>query len=299
MNEHLNMLFKTTGECYVIACDTDSMYIRFEKLVDTVFKDQTDHEKIVNFLDKACEEKFEPFIDKCYDELAVYVNAYQQKMKMKREAIANKGIWTGKKHYILNVYNNEGVAYKEPKLKMQGIEAVRSSTPSACRDYIKKSLGVIMNGTQEELISFIETSRVEFKKKPFEEVAFPRSVRGLSKYYDSKNGYKKASKAGVPIHVRAALVHNHLVKTKKLDSTISPIYEGEKIKFAYLLMPNPVHENVFATTGPLPKQFGLDRFIDYETQFDKAFVEPIRTIVNVMGWTTEKASASLDDFFGD
>jgi DNA polymerase elongation subunit (family B) len=220
-------------------------------------------------------------------------------MKMKREAIANKGIWTGKKHYILNVYNNEGVAYKEPKLKMQGIEAVRSSTPSACRDYIKKALGVIMNGTQDELISYIERSKVEFYKKPFEEVAFPRSVRGLSKYYDSKNGYKKASRAGVPIHVRAALVHNHLVKTKKLDSTVSPIFEGEKIKFAYLMMPNPVHENVFATTGPLPKQFGLEKYIDYETQFDKAFVEPIRTIVNVMGWTTEKASSTLDDFFGD
>jgi DNA polymerase elongation subunit (family B) len=299
MNEHLNKLFKTTGEDYVIACDTDSMYIRFQRLVDMVYKDQTDHQKIVSFLDKACEEKFEPFIDKCYEELAIHVNGYQQKMKMKREAIANKGIWTAKKHYILNVYNNEGVSYKEPKLKMQGIEAVRSSTPSACRDYIKKSLGVIMNGTQDELIGFIERSRIEFKKKPFEEIAFPRSVRGLKKYYDSKNGYKKASKAGVPIHVRAALVHNHLVKTKKLDNTVSPIYEGEKIKFAYLTMPNPVHENVFATTGPLPKQFGLEKYIDYETQFDKAFVEPIRTIVNVMGWTTEKASSTLDDFFGD
>lgn len=299
INIHLNKLFKTTGEDYVIACDTDSMYIRLEKLVDTVYKDQSDHEKIVNFLDKACEEKFEPFIDRCYEELAVLVNAYEQKMKMKREAIANKGIWTGKKHYILNVYNNEGVAYKEPKLKMQGIEAVRSSTPSACRDYIKKAIGVIMNGTQDELISYIDRSRVEFKKKPFEEVAFPRSVRGLKKYYDSKNGYRKASKAGVPIHVRAALVHNHLIKTKKLDNTLDQIYEGEKIKFAYLLMPNPVHENVFATTGALPKQFGLDRFIDYETQFDKAFVEPIRTITNVMGWLTEKPSSTLDDFFGD
>lgn len=299
INIHLNKLFKTTGEDYVIACDTDSMYIRLEKLVDTVYKDQSDHEKIVNFLDKACEEKFEPFIDRCYEELAVLVNAYEQKMKMKREAIANKGIWTGKKHYILNVYNNEGVAYKEPKLKMQGIEAVRSSTPSACRDYIKKAIGVIMNGTQDELISYIDRSRVEFKKKPFEEVAFPRSVRGLKKYYDSKNGYQKASKAGVPIHVRAALVHNHLIKTKKLDNTLDQIYEGEKIKFAYLLMPNPVHENVFATTGALPKQFGLDRFIDYETQFDKAFVEPIRTITNVMGWHTEKPSSTLDDFFGD
>ena len=299
INEYLNKLFKSTGEDYVIACDTDSMYIRLGPLVDSVFKDKKDHDKIVKFLDKVCEDKLEPFIDRCYDELALYVNAFDQKMKMKREAIANKGIWTAKKHYILNVYNLEGVQYKEPKLKIQGIEAVRSSTPSACREYIKEALKIIMSDTEEDLVRFIDSKRVEFKTKPFEEVAFPRSVKDMNKYYDSKAGYRKISKSGVPIHVRAALLYNHLLKKKQLDTILNPIYEGDKIKFAYMMIPNPIHENVFATTGSLPKQFGLDKYIDYDTQFDKAFVEPIKTIVNVMGWRTERASSTLEDFFGD
>lgn len=299
INEYLNKLFKSNGEDYVIACDTDSMYIRLGPLVDTVFKDKKDHDKIVKFLDKVCEDKLEPFIDKCYTELALYVNAYDQKMKMKREAIANKGIWTAKKHYILNVYNLEGVQYKEPKLKIQGIEAVRSSTPSACREYIKDALKIIMSDTEEDLVRFIDSKRVEFKSKPFEEIAFPRSVKDMNKYYDSKTGYRKISKSGVPIHVRAALLYNHMLKKKQLDTILNPIYEGDKIKFAYMMIPNPLHENVFATTGSLPKQFGLEKFIDYDTQFDKAFVEPIKTIVNVMGWRTERASSTLEDFFGD
>ena len=299
INEYLNKLFKTTGEDYVIACDTDSMYIRLSPLVNTVFKDKDDVEKIVNFLDMACEDKIEPFIDKCYEELSLYVNAYEQKMKMKREAIANKGIWTAKKHYILNVYNLEGVQYKEPKLKIQGIEAVRSSTPSACREYIKDALKIIMSDTEENLVRFIDGKRVEFRTKPFEEIAFPRSVKDMNKYYDSKAGYRKITKSGVPIHVRAALLYNHLLRKKKLDTILNPIYEGDKIKFAYMVMPNPIFENVIATTGGLPKQLGLDKFIDYDTQFDKGFVEPIKTIVNVMGWKTEKASSTLDDFFGD
>ncbi|NDG32446.1 hypothetical protein EB118_20530 [bacterium] len=277
----------------------NSMYIKLSPLVDSVFKDQKDVDKIVKFLDKACEDKIEPFIDKCYEELSVYVNAYEQKMKMKREAIANKGIWTGKKHYILNVYNLEGVQYKEPKLKMQGIEAVRSSTPSACREYIKDALKIIIDSTEEDLVRFIDGKRVEFKTKPFEEIAFPRSVKDMNKYYDSKAGYRKISKSGVPIHVRAALLYNHLLKKKNLDTVLNPIYEGDKIKFAYMMIPNPVFENVIAAPGRLPKQLGLDRFIDYDTQFDKAFVEPIKTIVNVMGWRTERASSTLEDFFGE
>ena len=299
INQYLNKLFKSTGEDYVIACDTDSMYIRFGPLVDSVFKDKKDNTKIVNFLDKVCQEKIEPFIDKCYDELGSYVHAFEQKMKMKREAIADKGIWTAKKHYILNVYNLEGVQYKEAKLKIQGIEAVRSSTPSACREYIKDALKVIMNGSEEELIGLINSKRIEFKTKPFEEIAFPRGVRGLNKYFDKDFGYRKVSKSGVPIHVRAALVYNRALKSFKLDNVLNQIYEGDKIKFAYLLVPNPLFENVFATTGSLPKQFGLEKYIDYDTQFDKAFVEPIKTIVNVMGWRTEKSGSTLEDFFGE
>jgi len=292
MNKYLNKLFKTKDIDYVIACDTDSMYITLERLVDQCFSESDEVGKVVKVLDHACEHRLEPFIESCYGQLSEYVNAYQQKMKMKREAIANKGIWTAKKRYILNVWNNEGVQYNEPKLKMMGIEAVRSSTPASCRDNIKKCIKIIMNETEEETIKFIERFRGEFKQLPFEEVAFPRGCKGLSDYSDLNTIYKKAT----PIHVRGALLYNWMLKQKKLNTRFQSIQEGDKIKFCYMKLPNPTRENVFACPGTLPRQLGMDQYIDYDTQYEKAFVEPIKTILDAIGWQVEK-KASLDSFF--
>lgn len=299
INAYLNKLFKTEGKDYVLACDTDSMYITLDKLVDEVFKERANPEsddyditKIVDFLDTAAQKKLEPFIDKNYQDLATYVNAYDQKMVMKREIISDKAIWTAKKRYIMNVYDNEGVRYEKPKLKMMGIEAVRSSTPSSCRDNIKKALDVIMNKDEKATIEFIEQFKEEFKSLPFEEVAFPRGCKGLSKYRDAASIYRKGS----PIHVRGALVFNKLLQDYKLDMNYEPVQEGDKIKFCYLKLPNPARENVIAVSNTLPRKLGLDKYIDYDKQFEKAFLEPIKTILDAVGWEFEKR-ASLEDFW--
>jgi len=292
INKYLNKLFKTKDVDYVIACDTDSMYITLDDLVSQCGLEDRPTAEIITFLDKVCEDRLEPFIDNCYQQLSEYVNAYEQKMKMKREAIANKGIWTAKKRYILNVWNNEGVSYTEPKLKMMGIEAVRSSTPQACRNNIKKAIAVIMNEDEDAIIKFIENFRLEFAKLPFEDVAFPRGCKGLTEYADPDTIYKKAT----PIQVRGALVYNHLLKKMKLDQRYQLIQEGDKIKFCYMKLPNPVRENVFACPSALPKQLDLNQFIDYDTQYNKSFVEPIKTILDAIGWRVEK-KASLEGFF--
>jgi DNA polymerase elongation subunit (family B) len=291
INVFLNKTLKTTDVDYVIACDTDSMYLDLGELVKQTCEGK-DTQQIVAYLDNVCEKILEPFIDKCYAELATYVNAYDQKMKMKREAIANKGIWTAKKRYILNVYNLEGVAYAEPKLKIQGIESVRSSTPAACRDRIEKALKIIMNSTEEELVKFVENFRQEFNKLPFEDIAFPRSVRGLSKYIDHSTIYKKST----PIHVRASLIYNNMLKQKNLLKRYQPIGEGEKIKFCFMKMPNPCHSNVIAINGSMPKELDLEKYMDYDTQFQKSFIDPMQSILDVLGWHTEKR-VSLEAFF--
>lgn len=295
INIYLNNLFKTKGVDYVLACDTDSMYITLDKLVSTVFtergKSPSDAE-ISKFIDKVCMDKLEPYIDHCYEELAHYVNAFDQKMKMKREAIANKGIWVAKKRYILNVFNNEGVEYAEPKLKMQGIEAVRSSTPSYIRGVIKKALGIIMNKDQNTLHVFIEKTRDEFNGLPFEEVAFPRGCKGVNKYRDSMQIYKK----GTPIHVKGALLYNNLLEQKNLENKYSRIFEGDKIKFAYLKLPNPLHDTVISVPGVLPKQLGMDGYIDYNMQFEKSFIDPLKNILDAINWTTEE-TITVEDFF--
>ena len=293
MNGYLNKLLRTEDIDYVIASDTDSIYINFGPLVDKFFNNKLDDKaKIVSLLDQVCQDKLEPFIDKSYQELANYVNAYDQKMFMKRENIADRGIWTAKKRYILNVWDSEGVRYEEPKLKMMGIEAVKSSTPAPCRRMIKDALHLMMSGTEEDVIKFIDDSRVQFKKLPPEDIAFPRTVSNVNKHKSASTIYAK----GTPIHARGALLYNHYIKNKKLDNKYSLINNGEKIKFCYLKKPNWIHENVISFISDFPSELDLDKHIDYELQFEKAFVEPVKVILDAIGWNVEKV-VNLELFF--
>ena len=284
----------TNGYDYVIASDTDSIYLRLGKTVHAAYQNAIpDNERdVINYLDKVCSNLIEPFIEKSYSDLGKYVNAFQQKMIMKREIIASKGIWRGKKMYILNVYNNEGIQYQYPKLKIMGIEAVRSSTPQVCRDKIKEAISIIMNGNENELIQFVSNFYNEFMMLPFEQVAFPRSLNGVNKYSESGTGWRK----GTPIHVRGALVYNRMLKRYKLNNHIAELRDGDKIRFCYLKLPNPTMENVIASIDELPSEFNLEQFIDRDTQFNKSFKQALKSITDVIGWKLEK-TASLESFF--
>ena len=293
MNEYLNKLLQTTEEDYVIASDTDSIYLNLGPLVNKFFASKSsDKAAIVSLLNKICEEKFEPYIDKCYQDLATYVSAYDQKMQMKRENIADRGIWTAKKRYILNVWDSEGVRYEDPKLKMMGIEAVKSSTPAPCRKMIKDALKLMMSGTEEDVIDFIDKSRAEFKTLPPEQISFPRSASDVVKYKSSSDIYVK----GTPIHIRGALLFNHYIAEKKLTNKYSLIKNGEKIKFCYLKKPNIIHENIISFIQDFPRELDLDKYIDYDLQFEKSFVEPLKAILDAIGWNVEK-TVNLELFF--
>ena len=293
MNAHINKILKTEGEDYVIASDTDSIYLNLGPLVETVYKGrEKTNEGIVRFLNKICEMEFEPFIESSYEELAKYVSAYDNKMVMKRENIADRGIWTAKKRYILNVWDSEGVRYEEPKLKMMGIEAVKSSTPAPCRTMIKDGLKIMMNGTEDEVIDYIDKCRQDFKTLPPEDIAFPRTANNLQKYKASSTIYAK----GTPIHIRGALLFNHYVSKKKLTNKYSLISNGEKVKFIYLKKPNIIQENVVSFIQDFPSELGLDKYVDYDLQFEKSFVEPLKAILDAIGWNVEK-TVNLELFF--
>ena len=293
MNSYLNKVLKTTEVDYVIASDTDSLYINMGPLVERVFKGRKKTtEGIVSFLDKICEMELEKYIESSYQELADYVNAYEQKMFMKRECIAERGIWTAKKRYILNVWDSEGVRYEEPKLKIKGIEAIKSSTPAPCRKMLKDSFKIMMNGSEDDMINFIDDCRTKFKKLTPEEISFPRSASDVQKYSSTSDIYSK----GTPIHVRGALLFNHYIKKGNLNNKYSLIQNGEKIKFIFLKKPNIIHENVISFIQEFPKELGLDKYIDYELQFEKAFLEPLKSILDVIGWSVEK-TVNLDSFF--
>jgi len=293
MNAYLNKILKTDGVDYVIASDTDSIYLNMGPLVQTIFKGrEKTTESIVSFLDKICQVELEKYIEGCYQELAEYVNAYDQKMQMKRENIAERGIWTAKKRYILNVWDSEGVRYEEPKLKIMGIEAIKTSTPAPCRKMIKDALKLMMNGSEDDVIDFIDQSRKKFKTLSAEEISFPRTCSNVAKYLSSASIYAK----GTPIHVRGALLYNYYLKEKNLTHKYSLIQDGEKVKFCYLKKPNPIQENVISFIQEFPKELNLDKYVDHELQFEKAFLEPLKIILDAIGWNVEK-TVNLESFF--
>ena len=294
LNGYMNTLLNTKGKDYVIASDTDSIYMKLGPLVDKVYgtdgKVSISKQKIIEFMDRVCEDKIQPFIDRSFQELAVYVHAYAQKMQMKREALADKGIWTAKKRYIMNVYNNEGVQYNEPDMKVMGLEMIKSSTPAPVREKMKEALQIMMKGTETDMHKFIESFRVEFKNLNVEDISFPRGINGLKEYSNKTTVYSK----GTPIHVKGALLYNNFLEEHGLTKKYAVIQSGEKIKFAYLKKPNPFKDTVISFPGRLPAEFALDAYIDYDMQFEKTFLDPIKVILDCMDWTTEKTNSLFD-----
>ena len=293
INMYLNTLLKTNNFDYIVAIDTDSLYLNLKKLVDVSYggKLPNDKQKVIDFLDKVAEEKLQKIIDRSCNQIKKYLNCRSQKMKMKRESIADKAIWTAKKRYILNVYDSEGVRYEKPKLKIQGIEAVKSSTPEVCRQKIKDAINIILTKTQGDLHQYINSFKAEFKSLPPETIAFPRGCNGISTYADNKTIFKK----GTPIHVRGALVYNRMIKDKRLDKKYPCIQEGDKIKFIYLKTPNPVQQNVITMSEEgLPTELNLLKYINYDLQFEKTFVDPLKIILDAINWSTKK-QMSFDD----
>jgi len=296
INKYLNNLLKTEGEDYVIASDTDSVYITFDRFIGKVFTEGTKTSKIISFLDKVAKNKLEPFIDKSYNELGKVVGAYEQKMKMTREVIADKGIWVAKKRYILNVYDSEGVQYKKPKLKIMGIEAVKSSTPAPCRKKIREALEIIMNGDEKMLNTFIQDFREEFMNLSPEDIAYPRSCNGILRYSDDASLFRK----GAPIHVKGAILYNHLVKKNKLGNKYPNILEGDKIRFLHLRQPNIYQSTAFSFITSMPRELGIEKMIDYDEQFEKSFVSPLKFITDKINWLVDSSygvQGTLEDFF--
>ena len=291
VNKYMNQLLGTEDD-YVIAIDTDSLYINFAPMVEKMGLGE-DKTKTVNVLHEIVEQKFEKVVAEAYEELAQYTNAYENKMVMEREVIADVGVWTAKKRYVLNVHDNEGVRYATPQLKIMGIEAVKSSTPASCRDALKGLFKVMMTQTEKDTQQAIQLFRNHFNTLEPHEVAFPRGVSDVDKWRDRDTIYKQ----GCPIHVRGSLLYNSLIKELKLEKKYNLIKNGEKIKFVYLDPKNPIRENIIAFPEYLPPEFGLEKFVNRKLMFEKAFLASVRPVLEAMDWKEEE-TVSLEDFFG-
>lgn len=294
VNNYLNKVLGTTDVDYIVYIDTDSIYVNMAPLIQKVFGTlDIDRETGETFLDKVCKEKIEKAITSGYEELAEYMGAYRNAMSMKREKITDKSLFVAKKRYILNVLNSEGVHYAKPKISVTGIESVRSSTPEICREKMAEAFKVIMSSTEAETQKFIEDFRQVFYSLPVEDIAKISGTDDIEKYRDKNTLYKK----GCPIHIRGCILYNNFLEKRKVEKKYESIQSGDKIKFVYLKVPNPLHENVVSFTNVLPKEFDLDGYIDYEIQFEKVFLNPLETILEAVGWSARKID-TLESFFG-
>jgi DNA polymerase elongation subunit (family B) len=295
LNQYLNKICGSQNHDFIIAGDTDSCFVSLDKLVSLVYPNGGNTKDIVDFIDTVCKEKITPFINKSFKKLADYMNAYEQKMFMKRENIFDKGIWVAKKRYILNVWDKEGIRYETPKLKVVGLETVRSSTPMVVRDALKKAIGLIVTTDEDTIQKYVQSFKTEFLKMDFKDIAFPRGISGITKYQDSVGIYK----TGTPIQVKGALLYNKYLVDNKLDKHYKLIKDGDKVKFAYLKLPNPVFDTVIAIPGEYPEQLLTlaNKFVDREMQFTKTFIDPLSNILEVIKWNLEKSN-TLDSFFG-
>ena len=292
VNKYMNKILQTENVDYIVASDTDSIYLKLDSLVEKTCQDKTIDQK-VNFIDKVAQQKIEPFIEKCFNDLSDYTNAFEQRMVMKREVIADKAIWTAKKRYMLHVLDDEGIRLTKPKMKIMGIEAVKSSTPEVCRGKIKEAIDMMMTKDNDTLIKFVADFREEFNQMTPEQISFPRSCNNLKKYRSSKDIFVK----GTPIHVKGALIYNQKIKEHKIDHIYPAIQEGDKIKFIKLKSRNPFKNDVISYITKLPREFELNEYIDRDIMFEKTFITPLSFILESIGWDVEK-KASLEAFFG-
>lgn len=293
MNKFLNRILNTDID-YIIASDTDSMYLRLGNIVEMILDEsKIERKKISEAMNVFCNNIIQPEITKSFKDLADYMNAYANKMNMKREAIFDRAIWVAKKRYMLNVYNNEGVQYNEPKLKITGLQAVQSSTPNICRKKMVEAFNIIMKDDPDAMIDFVDDFRTEFRSMPLEEISSPRSCNGLDDYYDEENKWKGKT----PYHVKGALSYNRILKEKKLTKKYETIKNGNKIKYMYLKKKNPIQCSVIAFPTSLPEELGMHPYLDYDMQFDMTFENPLKVILDAIGWTLERSN-TLEHLFG-
>ena len=290
INIFMNGRFDINDKDCIVMNDTDSAYITLEDFVNTL--QETDINKITDKINQFCQTELEPFISEKYKELESYLNAMSSRLHMKRESICNRILIIAKKHYVLQIIDNEGVRYTEPKIKAVGIEVARSSTPLVIRNALKKTLDIMLNKDETALQEFIKDFRQEFMNLELNDISFPTGVSDIEKWKDSNDSWISRT----PIHVKAAITYNNLLLKHKLNTKYPLIRNGDKIKYIYLKQPNPMRSTAIAFISQLHKEFNIEQYIDRETQLQKTFIDPVKSFTDILNWNIKK-TLQLDTLF--
>ena len=286
-----------TTEPVMLYGDTDSLIYSVKSIAYKFIPENTSKEKIVEFLDRFHKQKIAPALQTKLTEIQYRMNAKEHSIRFVRDVISDVTILVAKKKYIMSVMDAEGVRYTKPDLELMGIESVKTSTPQFCRDKIETAIEEILYKSNDDLISYLNKTKSEFMKLPVEDISSPRGINDIEKYTadsivvdsfgDDEDEESITYKTRTPMHVKAAIFHNKLLLENDLTKWYQPIENGDKIKYTYLKSPNPIGNNAIAFDGKLPEEFKLHKYVDYEMQYEKTFLNAIKSITTVIGWTTE------------
>jgi DNA polymerase elongation subunit (family B) len=288
----VNCSHQPPAQKFVIYSDTDSVYVSLKTIVDK-FCPNADTMQKVDFVDNLCKEAIQKEINRLFRLITTrYLNGVGDYLLMNREVIGDKGIWTAKKRYLVNVRDKEGIRKPNAELKYMGLEIKKTTVPKFCRDAMEEAVSIIMEKDQQTLFKYVADTKARFLEQKVENVSFPRGVNGLVKYGNAKTVWIK----GTPMHVKGVLTYNHYIDKLNLEGKYPKIKDGEKMKFFYLREPNPANTNAMAFLTAFPLEFGLNDYIDWELQWEKSFIEPLMLILNAIKWDTQPR-ASLADIF--
>ena len=283
INVYLNELVGSDGVDYVIACDTDSAYVDLNELVKKMCPGKS-RQECIDWLNDFCKHDLGKYIEAAFEELYDTVNAFEKTMEMKREVIASDAIWTGKKHYVMTMWNKEGTPYPNGKTKITGMEAVKSSTPTAVREMMLECIPLILDGDPVKVAQYLSDAEEKFRTLPFEQMGKPCRISGLEEYEDANTVYKRLPRIPPP-YSRGALVYNSMVRRLGLESKYRLISAGDHIRWCMLRTPNPSFDDVIACPDELPPEFDLDDYVDYTDQFEKIFLKPMKDLARAGGMT--------------
>jgi len=290
VNQYLNKILETANRDYTVYMDTDSCYFDLSGMVKKFAHNKT-KEQQYEFVKKVGYSKLTDVINDAIVEFNDYLNVHDPVLDMKMEAVGS-GVFIAKKKYIMSIVHMEGVDYAEPEMKMTGVEAVKSSTPAPARKALTDCAQIIVTGSEDELIEYVDKFRKNWTSLPPDEIALPTSVNGIRKYHIEGNQYK----LGCPMHIRAAINYNHWIQRKEIDMYYSDIKDGSKAKYIFLIKNNKTKENVIAFPNKLPKELDLHSKIDYNTQLERSFLSPLKIMLEPTKWSYER-KANLMDLF--
>lgn len=290
LNLSLKEKFKLNNDITLYS-DTDSVYLDFSEILQVM--KINDEKKFINLVNTVNDKVIQPFLEQKFLEFSKKHNIKLNYFNLKREVIAIGAVFIQKKKYALYVIDEEGFTLSAPKMKVKGMEIVRSSTPGFCREKIKEVMKeIFINFNKDKLVSKIKKIKEEFKNAPIEDISFPRGISGMLKYV--KNGQITS---GTPIQIRASHNYNQVLEKFNLSNKYEKIYDGDKIKFIYLKENNPIHENILAFKENFPIESGLGKYIDVDLQFEKSFLAPLEGITDAIQWKIDLDNSSLEEFF--